>query len=131
MKKIHLRWLPILLLQTQFAVAQSGLPPINWQLLDWKSDGYPGMSVEKAYTQLLKGKKPQKKIIVAVIDDGLDDRHPDLAGREWTNTREIPGNGIDDDHNGYVDDVHGWNFIGTTRQETFEEVREYVRLSRR
>lgn len=104
------------------------LPPINWQLTDWKKDGYPGMSVEKAYSQLLKNKKPAKKIIVAVIDDGLDSAHPDLAGIQWTNPKEIPGNGIDDDHNGYVDDVHGWNFIGSTRQETFEEIREYVRL---
>jgi subtilisin family serine protease len=128
MAKNHLLWLFILILLNQAVRAQPSLPPINWQLLDWKTDGYPGMSVEKAYTQLLKGKKPQKKIIVAVIDDGLDDGHPDLAGKEWTNAREIPGNGIDDDHNGYVDDVHGWNFIGTTRQETFEEVREYVRL---
>ncbi len=124
----HLIWFYLLLLLTQTVCAQTSQPPINWQLLDWKSDGYPGMSVEKAYTQLLKDKKPQKKVIVAVIDDGLDDRQPDLAGREWTNQREIPGNGIDDDHNGYVDDVHGWNFIGTTRQETYEEIREYVRL---
>jgi cell wall-associated protease len=108
--------------------ANESLPPINWQLLDWKVDGYPGMSVEKAYEELLANKKPAKKIIVAVIDDGLDSTHPALAGIQWTNPKEIPGNGIDDDHNGYVDDVHGWNFIGSTRQETFEEIREYVRL---
>jgi len=108
--------------------ANESLPPINWQLMDWKKDGFPGMSVEKAYAELLAQKKPAKKVIVAVIDDGLDSTHPDLAGTQWTNPKEIPDNGIDDDHNGYVDDVHGWNFIGSTRQETFEEIREYVRL---
>ncbi len=112
-------------------VAQSSVQRDNWQLLDWKTDGYPGMSVEKAYSELLADKKPKKKIVVAVIDDGLDSTHPDLAGLQWTNTKEIPGNGLDDDHNGYIDDVHGWNFVGDDREETFEEIREYVRLRRR
>ena len=61
---------------------------------------------------------------------GLDDKHPDLAGMEWTNTREIPGNNIDDDKNGFIDDVHGWNFAGgkdgrNIIDETFEAIREY------
>ncbi len=74
-------------------------PPPNWQLLDWQQDGFPGTSVEKAYNTILKNKKPKKKIIVAVIGDGLDSTHPDLAGIQWTNTKEIPGNNIDDDGN--------------------------------
>ena len=106
----------------------SSLPPINWQLLDWKTDGYPGISLEKAYSELLAHKKPLKKIIVAIIDDGFDSTHPDLAGMEWTNKKEIPGNGVDDDKNGYTDDVHGWNFIGNVRKESLEEIREYIRL---
>ena len=53
-------------------------------------------------------------IVVAVIDTGADYNHPDLAQNIWTNPNEIPGNGIDDDGNGYVDDVHGWNFISNT-----------------
>ena len=106
----------------------TALPPVKWQLLDWQKDGYPGMSVEKAYNELLIHKKPLKKIIVAILDDGLDYTHPDLAGMQWTNIKEIPGNGIDDDHNGYTDDVHGWNFVGNNQRETFEEVREYARL---
>ena len=103
-------------------------PPVNWQLLDWKQDGYPGISLEKAYSELLKDKKPQKKIVIAVIDCGLDATHPDLAGMQWTNTKEIPGNNIDDDKNGFVDDIHGWNFGGNSIHETTEAVREYVRL---
>src|ERR1700753_597532 len=128
-----MKYYPVLVFLTLSlgSFAQSSTPRDNWQLLDWKTDGYPGMSVEKAYKELLADKKPQKKVIVAVIDDGLDSTHPDLAGVQWTNTREIPGNGIDDDGNGYIDDVHGWNFVGNDRLETFEEVREYVRLRRR
>ncbi|HLR37776.1 MAG TPA: S8 family serine peptidase [Chitinophagaceae bacterium] len=83
----------------------------NWQLLDPQKDGIYGVSAIRAYHELLKGKSP-KKVIVAVIDSGVDTAHVDLKGEIWTNTDEIPGNNIDDDHNGYVDDVHGWNFLG-------------------
>ena len=110
---------------------QSKRPPINWQLLDWKEDGYFGISLQKAYMELLKAKTLQKKIIVAIIDDGMDFDHPDLKGLEWTNKNEIAGNGVDDDHNGFTDDVHGWNFIGNLKDEQSEELREYVRLKAR
>ncbi len=96
--------------------------------MDWQTNGYPGISLEKAYSELLVNKKPKKKIIVAIIDDGFDSTQPDLAGMLWTNTKEIPGNGIDDDKNGYVDDVHGWNFVGNLHKESFEEIREYIKL---
>src|SRR5262249_24208374 len=51
------------------------------------------------------------RVTVAVIESGIDYNHPDLAANIWTNPGEIPGNGIDDDHNGYVDDVHGYDFV--------------------
>jgi subtilisin family serine protease len=80
----------------------------NWPHLDAYADSVAGISLDKAY-DLLRGRK-SKTIIVAVIDNGFDIDHEDLKDVIWTNTKEIPGNGIDDDHNGYVDDVHGWNF---------------------
>ena len=85
-------------------------------------DTIPGMSVDRAYEELLKNKKGQK-VIVAVIDSGTDIEHEDLKGRIWTNPNEIAGNGIDDDKNGYVDDIHGWNFLGDIVHENLELTR--------
>ena len=78
--------------------------------LDLKSDTIPGMSVDKAYDEIIKGKKGTK-VIVAVIDSGIDIDHEDLNDVIWTNEDEIPNNGNDDDNNGFVDDIHGWNFL--------------------
>ena len=77
------------------------------------------MSVDKAYAEFLKGKKGAK-IIAGVVDSGLDIDHEDLKGKIWTNKKEIPGNNIDDDKNGFVDDVHGWNFLGEATDENLE-----------
>ncbi len=84
----------------------------NWQLTDPFESYEPGMSVEKAYNTILKD-LPAKDIIVAVVDAGMDINHEDLKDIIWTNEDEIPNNGIDDDKNGYVDDIHGWNFLGS------------------
>ena len=84
--------------------------PRNWHELDRAKTGYYGISLDKAY-DFLKDKK-SKTVIVAVIDSGVDTTQEDLRPILWHNPGEIPGNGIDDDHNGYVDDVYGWNFIG-------------------
>ncbi len=85
--------------------------PENWFNLDMEADGVPGVSTEKLYDEVLKNAEG-KTVIVAVLDGGIDIEHEDLADIIWTNEDEIAGNGIDDDNNGYVDDVHGWNFIG-------------------
>jgi cell wall-associated protease len=105
--------------------------PKNWHLMDLKTDGYFGISLNQAY-QFVKGKK-SKTVVIATIDSGIDTAQADLKPVLWTNTKEIPGNGIDDDKNGYIDDVHGWNFLGGPGgkcdfTETTEEVREYNRL---
>lgn len=95
----------------------------HWGHLDLKNDTIPGMSVDRAYDEIIKNKKGTTTI-VAVIDSGIDIDHEDLQGAIWTNTKEIPGNGIDDDNNGYVDDIHGWNFLG----DGYNEQLEFVRL---
>jgi len=104
---------------------------VNWYNLDAKSDKVSGVSVDKAYNELLKGKSAKKKIVVAVIDGGVDTAHADLKGHIWKNTDEIAGNGIDDDNNGYVDDIFGWNFLGTKGYNLNVENLEYTRILKR
>ncbi|WP_298364659.1 S8 family peptidase [uncultured Lutibacter sp.] len=82
----------------------------HWAHADLETDTIPGMSVDKAY-KFLEGKTGET-VIVAVIDSGIDVEHEDLKNVLWTNSDEIPGNNVDDDKNGYVDDVYGWNFLG-------------------
>lgn len=120
------------LMATSFsAFAQA---PANWFNLDLNEDKVHGVSTEKAYRELLANKKPKKTVLVAVIDSGIDFEHEDLKEIMWVNPKEIPGNGIDDDGNGYIDDVHGWNFIGgkegkNINDETLELTRLYRQLS--
>jgi subtilisin family serine protease len=102
--------------------------PKGWHLKDRSKDGYYGISLDKAY-EYVKGKKGQT-VIVAVIDSGIDTLHEDLKPNLWRNTKEIPGNGIDDDGNGYIDDVYGWNFIGgkdgrNVKKDSYEVSRVY------
>lgn len=87
----------------------------GWHLLDPATDGYMGISLQKAY-DLLKGRK-STSVIVAVIDSGIDTAQEDLKGILWRNPKEVNGNGVDDDKNGYVDDIYGWNFCGASNGE--------------
>ncbi len=103
----------------------------NWHLLDPTADRVPGIGAERAYRELLSGMQPRDTVIVAIIDSGIEIDHPDLAGVIWTNRREVAGNGRDDDNNGYVDDVHGWDFLGgrdgrDISHDTFEITRLYA-----
>ncbi|MCC8359517.1 S8 family serine peptidase [Salinimicrobium sediminilitoris] len=99
----------------------------GWGGADLVSDTIPGMSVQKAYNQIIKNNKG-KKVIVAVIDSGVDIEHEDLDGVIWTNRDEKPNNNRDDDNNGYVDDMHGWNFLGDAVEENLEYTRIYKKL---
>jgi hypothetical protein len=103
--------------------------PENWFNLDATKDGVRGVSTEEAYNTLLKG-KTSRTVVVAVIDSGIDVEHEDLKDIMWINPGEIPNNGKDDDGNGYIDDIHGWNFIGGKNGEhvdydTYEVTRLY------
>lgn len=107
--------------------------PNNWYQLDPKESGYRGISLEKAHSYLKSTKLKSNRVIVAVIDSGIDTTHEDLKPVLWVNEKEIPGNGIDDDRNGYVDDVHGWNFIGgkdgrNVKEDSYEASRVYHAL---
>jgi len=93
----------------------------NWQHMDLMTDSIPGMSVNKAYA-FLSGKKGVE-VLVGVIDSGTDLTHEDLAGNAWMNPGEIPNNNIDDDKNGFIDDVYGWNFLGSIYKENMELTR--------
>lgn len=103
---------------------------MNWQNKDLKKDSVFGISSERAYRELL-GHKKARTVIVAVIDEGVDTSHEDLRDVIWVNAREKAGNGIDDDHNGYTDDVHGWNFIGGPKGNVQYDNLELTRLVRR
>ena len=97
-----------------------------WSSKDLQNDTIPGMGVERTYQEIIKD-KVGKTVIVAVVDSGIDIEHEDLKNVMWVNPKEIPGNGIDDDKNGYVDDIHGWNFLGDIVKENME----YVRIVRK
>lgn len=123
--------LRLVIAAASIALAQSAYAqPENWFNLDPKTDNVPGISTEKAYNELLKNRAP-KTIIVAVLDSGVDPEHEDLKSVMWVNEDEVAGDGIDNDKNGYVDDIHGWNFIGgaggkNVHQDQLEVTRLYV-----
>jgi subtilisin family serine protease len=105
------------------AVAKKGALTENelkrWSHLDLDKDSIPGMSVDRVYSELLKG-KTSTPVIVGIVDSGVDIEHEDLKSVIWTNKKEIPGNKIDDDKNGYIDDIYGWNFLGNSTKENYE-----------
>lgn len=121
-----------LILFTFFSLISKGQQaPKNWYHQDAKN-GYNGTSSEKAFHEIIKNKSGNT-VVVAIIDSGVDIDHEDLKANIWKNPGEVPDNGIDDDKNGYVDDVHGWNFIGgpdgkNVGPETYEVTRVYASL---
>ncbi|MDX2361362.1 MAG: S8 family peptidase [Crocinitomicaceae bacterium] len=98
-----------------------GQEDVDKKILNWYNGGGSGMNTEAAYKKLKK--RESETVIVAIIDSGMDIEHVDLQGKIWTNTDEIAGNGVDDDNNGYIDDVHGWNFLGNANGDNANDIR--------
>lgn len=116
---------PVMITATDGIVAKKGEMTEKeiqgWPHMDIFKDSVPGMSLAKAY-DFIKDKK-STTVIVGIIDSGVDIEHEDLKDVLWTNPKEIPGNNKDDDGNGYVDDMHGWNFLGDIDKEDLEYIR--------
>ncbi len=105
---------------------------LNWFDKSPAKDKIEGAAVDRTYEKLIGNQPARQKVIVAVIDGGVDTSHEELKGRIWVNEDEIPGNGVDDDKNGYVDDIHGWNFLGNSEGENVQYANlEEVRIMRR
>lgn len=104
------------------AVAKKGkltdIEKQGWGHLDLMKDSIPGMSLDKAY-DFVKNKQGTT-VVVAVVDSGTDLEHEDLKDVAWVNPKEVPGNGVDDDKNGFIDDINGWNFLGPIYKENAE-----------
>lgn len=125
----------LLLLATAFYSAYSQHYYKGWHMGNVDSNQVYGANIDKTYREIIQKNLPKRKIIVAVIDSGIDTTHEDLKPIIWTNKKEIPSNGMDDDKNGYVDDVHGWNFIGgkdgrNVGKDSYEGARIYYKLKK-
>lgn len=103
----------------------------GWWLKDFETDSIPGISLERAHKELINDDEGEE-VIVAIIDSPIDIVHEDLRCQIYTNPDEIPGNNKDDDNNGYVDDIHGWNYLGygSNQMERFGNY-DYTRIYRR
>jgi subtilisin family serine protease len=140
MKKIKL-FLPLLTITFFSAgsiLGQTAIKdvPKGWHMLEYQKDGFYGIAVEKTYQSLLKDKKPKQTVVVAIIDSGIDTTHEDLKPVLWKNPKEIPANGIDEDKNGYIDDVYGWNFLGgkdgrNVTKDSYEAARVYYKFKKK
>ncbi|BAV08369.1 Subtilase family protein [Filimonas lacunae] len=122
------KWNVLLAICGTLTIAHAQMP--NWQNLDLQKDSVFGISTERAYNELLKNKKGTK-VIVAVIDSGVDTAHEDLKSVLWINAKEKAGNNKDDDRNHYADDINGWSFIGSDKGNVVYDNLELTRIIRK
>jgi subtilisin family serine protease len=130
MKKLSYFFIAILFFSNSGFAQSTDTIPKNWHQLDKVTTGYYGISLDKAYAFIKEKKLKSKTVVVGIIDSGIDSTHEDLKDILWNNPGEIPGNGIDDDHDGHIDDIHGWNFIGgsdgrNVKEDSYEAARVY------
>lgn len=108
--------------------AQNASIQQQWQHADARTDGLVGVSAAKALKEFSPASGTFSPVVVAIIDSGTETSHPDLKNNLWTNPGEIAGNGKDDDNNGYIDDVHGWSFIGGKNGDVEKDNLEFIRV---
>lgn len=101
---------------------------MTWYHKDFASTNVYGVNTQNAYKYLESKGLKAKKVIVGVLDSGVQVDHPGLINNMWTNVNEVPNNGKDDDGNGYIDDVHGWNFIGGKNGDVYDDNLEVTRV---
>lgn len=119
-----------ILFSAQFTYGQTEVPKESWYHADFTTTGVYGVNTDKALDFLKQNKRKPQNLVVGVLDSGVEHYHEDLKDNMWVNPKEIPGNGIDDDKNGYIDDVHGWSFLGNQygvnyNDDTLESTRLY------
>lgn len=101
---------------------------MTWYHKDHASTSTFGVNTQNAYKYLeSKGLKP-KTVVVGVLDSGVEVDHPGLVKNMWKNPNEVPNNGKDDDGNGYIDDVYGWNFLGNKTSDVDVDNMEVTRV---
>jgi len=102
----------------------------NWYRYDIEIDTIPGISLERAFNEILKNKEGEE-IVVAIIDGKVDIEHSQIKSNLWKNDKDHHNNGIDDDKNGYIDDKNGWNFLGGVKNRNSIYVNyEVIRIIR-
>jgi len=128
MKRTIISLLLILFCAFGFSQNAQTTVPRDWHMLDIQQDHIYGISADKAYQELLKNKK-STPVVVAIIDSGIDTLHEDLKSVLWHNPLE-KNNGLDNDKDGYVGDIFGWNFIGSKdpSKNVTKDTEEYLRV---
>lgn len=131
MKKIIVAALFLSGLSSVFGQEEHDRALETWYHNDFAKTNVYGINTENAYKFLeSKGLKP-RTVVVGVLDSGVQVDHPGLVNNIWTNPNEVPNNGIDDDHNGHIDDIHGWNFIGGKNGNVGTDNLEVTRVVRK